>query len=69
MTCADEPLFALWVAITLLGRARTYPDMVGVVDVLLETEAALFGILRTLGQADQQERLARFVVRGQGTAQ
>ena len=68
MTCADELLFALWVAITLLGRARAYPDMVGVVDVLSETEAVLFGVLRTLGQADEQERLARFVVREQVTA-
>jgi len=66
MTCADEPLFAIWVAITLLGRARAYPDMVGVVDVLSETEAVLFGVLRTLGQADEQERRTRFV--GQATA-
>jgi len=55
MTCADEPLFAIWVAITLLGRARAYPDMVGVVDTLSETEGILFGVLRTLGQADEQE--------------
>ena len=68
MTCADEPLFAIWVAITLLGRARAHPEMVGIADTLSETEAVLFGVLRTLGQADEQETLARFVVRGQATA-
>jgi hypothetical protein len=68
MICADEPLFAIWVAITLLGRARAYPDMVGVVDILSETEAVLFGVLRTFGQANEQEPLARFVVSGQATA-
>ena len=51
-------------------KGYRYPESkeVGVVDVLSETEAVLFGVLRTLGQADERERLAHFVVRGQGTA-
>jgi hypothetical protein len=54
--------------ITLLGRVRAYPDMAGVADILSETEAGLFSILRTIGQTDEQERLARSAFRGHATA-
>jgi hypothetical protein len=68
MTCADERLWALWVTITLFGRVRAYPDMASVADTLSETEAVLFGVLRTMGQTEEQEGLAHFAVKGRATA-
>ena len=68
MTCVDDRLFALWVTITLLGKVRAHPDMAGVANILSETEAVLFDVLRTLGQTDKQEKLVRSAPEGHTTA-